>query len=455
VHIKRIHTNRRGLTLIEVLLATALASVLLGVVWTSMDVYQRMQQKGSERSAELRLLRGLYAQLRDDLGTLSIASTEGNKAQRSIDDLLLVPSLDAPTSEAPSSEAVPSGFAPSAFAPSGGATEEGATGGFPATAPLQPDRPSANQVAVYSGFVGRAHGMEMVVVRPRFDGMALPALGTAASSSDPGPAQASMAQNTMARNTMARKVTYRFVAENELHANAISGENGNTMEQADAVPMNDRPVDHDFALEGTELAVLPGGLTRTAEPLMAATFQQSTGSAALSDGLAANAERELSGQRPITEESTLAGVRGETDATLGSSLVTDEPIPEVAWCRFSYFDGRRWRGSWNGSSAARLPLAVAFEFLLDKDLDEIGESGVFLGEPLAGPTVVPTVDTESLASTEVSTTESITDSGPPSGGPMLRRFVFSLLGAGRAPREDKNQQTFPAGHVPPDTYSLK
>jgi prepilin-type N-terminal cleavage/methylation domain-containing protein len=60
-------SRRRGFTLLELLLATALAAVLMMGIWSLLSMYNRLFTKGQGKAEQAQLVRALLQQLTDDL----------------------------------------------------------------------------------------------------------------------------------------------------------------------------------------------------------------------------------------------------------------------------------------------------------------------------------------------------------------------------------------------------
>ena len=62
---KSIHATR-GITLLEVMIAAAMATVILGGLWSLLTTFSRLYQRGIDESVRLTLVRSLERQLNDD-----------------------------------------------------------------------------------------------------------------------------------------------------------------------------------------------------------------------------------------------------------------------------------------------------------------------------------------------------------------------------------------------------
>ena len=82
----------RGITLIEVMIAAAMATVILGGLWSLLTTFSRLYQRGLDESLRLTLVRSLERQLNDDLRSVmelrdasSATTTTEGLAQASVD----------------------------------------------------------------------------------------------------------------------------------------------------------------------------------------------------------------------------------------------------------------------------------------------------------------------------------------------------------------------------------
>ena len=70
-------TNKRSaFTLLEIIIAASLATAILLILWSLFGVYSKLEQKGSQATTEIQLVRGLLRQLQSDLGRLTTAPAE-------------------------------------------------------------------------------------------------------------------------------------------------------------------------------------------------------------------------------------------------------------------------------------------------------------------------------------------------------------------------------------------
>ena len=63
----QLQLHRRGYTLVEMLLATALCGVLLAALWMLMSTYGELFDKGQQQVERAQLCRALLQQMADDL----------------------------------------------------------------------------------------------------------------------------------------------------------------------------------------------------------------------------------------------------------------------------------------------------------------------------------------------------------------------------------------------------
>jgi hypothetical protein len=56
--------------------------------------------------------------------------------------------------------------------------------------------------------------------------------------------------------------------------------------------------------------------------------------------------------------------------TVATTEVTSEAIPEIAWCRFRYFDGQSWQDAWDSRQKKSLPTAISLAYVLVDDVSK-------------------------------------------------------------------------------------
>ena len=74
---RRTATSRLGFTLLEVIIASSLATLLILLVWSLFSVYSKLNDRGDRQATELQLVRSLMHQLRSDLHHASAALEPG------------------------------------------------------------------------------------------------------------------------------------------------------------------------------------------------------------------------------------------------------------------------------------------------------------------------------------------------------------------------------------------
>ena len=95
---QRTAATRRGFTLLEIIIASALATTLMLLVWSLFSIYSKLDTKGTRQATEMQLVRSLMRQLRSDVHHMTVA-TVSNPSQTK-DSLPLIPTvaLSPPTS---------------------------------------------------------------------------------------------------------------------------------------------------------------------------------------------------------------------------------------------------------------------------------------------------------------------------------------------------------------------
>jgi prepilin-type N-terminal cleavage/methylation domain-containing protein len=372
------HTSHRGLrvtsngfTLVEVLIALSLTVMLLGIVWNSISTYRELQQKVDRRAMELRLVRSLMAQLRDDfLSAHHGGAPEGAHLQLAVAQAT---PLDSPSSTSPHSP------------------EPSRVGSLPATdsvTDVNADKPPATSRQGPDPNAGLRGGSTWIVLD-----ISLPTT----TAFEPSTSQ-SLAQPTATApevrqwqriayffaaptpsGTLAGAVSFpsglhristmpadRFDSESFIAAVQSVGQVATASLDAAAsvseeiAPSGTDPSIFDSPLETTGLTAIP-----TYDPRMWLRNNQLA--------LPSTATPLASPSTPTVSDRANEFASPTMDASLGmnpvaATEVKSEAIPEIGWCRFRYFDGKGWQDAWDSRQKKSLPVAISFAYVLVDDI---------------------------------------------------------------------------------------
>ncbi|MCA9037169.1 MAG: prepilin-type N-terminal cleavage/methylation domain-containing protein [Planctomycetaceae bacterium] len=317
-------TTRGGYTLVEMIIAMVLVSVLMSSVWTIMSLYNSLLTAGRDRTTEQQLVRSLFELMHDDLAGVNVAEPTPSMMEfgDTLNDLTFVAPLP--------SAATNTGLQPSPF-------EE------------QPF--DGRQTTEAESRVGELSlSGTSTALRLRIRTFEPPTFHTASDMdllNELGGGSA-MQQQDVGNVTEFQTVVYQM----------ITAENGGS---ADSVS-----------------TVLVPGLYR---------IQSDTQSVdALEAGQStAELQRQVNSIE-ISRQNLLLLMQAEDQLTLASEpdsrdfsnlpQADIESIPEVINCRFEYFDGSRWLSSWTADRLQGLPEAVriSLDVVSQKDLRQRDET---------------------------------------------------------------------------------
>ncbi|MEE3371190.1 MAG: prepilin-type N-terminal cleavage/methylation domain-containing protein [Planctomycetota bacterium] len=299
----------RGFTLLELLIAAALSSVLLGVAWHTLATHSRLYEKRNESTERSQLARAIRYQFLSD-----------------IDHLIRIPSaatLDTSTLDTSTLDTLP---APLAY-----------------------------------GLRGDRHSLEIAILEPAWDRL---------DSETPGQAdhkEARQPEQTRPTSPI-RLVRYQFVGAprgedilpgslSQVVADAIQQETKS--DQPTVLTAEEHLLDEEFSDHNTSDSNASGpGLLREVHAEQPLDREQQPGQDSTADGLPLDARP----PRAVTTQGTLAD--RPAASTVSSADVNVDHVPEIEHLEFRYFDGQRWHSRWDSSVSGKLPAAVEMSFEL-------------------------------------------------------------------------------------------
>ena len=307
----------RGFTLLELLIAAALSSVLLGVVWHTLATHIRLYEKRGESTTRTQLARAVRYQFLSD-----------------IDHLIRTPSAAARDSTTRDSTTRDS------------TTRDSTT------------RDTATASLAY-GLRGDRHSLEIAILEPVWrplDGVS--------------PEQTDRAENGQPKQTQLtspiRLIRYQFVGAPHTKDVLPGSLSQVVVDAIQQEPESGQPTGFsgeedvlDDAFSAGDIsptnASVPGLLREVhAEPPLPPDHEP--------------AQHRITETFPLDSRPPLAAA---TEATLAdmpaaspvsaANMIVDH-VPEIERLEFRYFDGQRWHGHWDSSVSGNLPAAVEMSF---------------------------------------------------------------------------------------------
>ena len=328
---------RQGLTLLEILIASALTAVLLTALWSMLTIYSGLYDTGQAKTQHAQLARSLQKQLADDLMSVCLGSPDKPRSRRS-EPTPNAQGVDQPGSSRSSDEPIPADATNlDRQADSGRDTgvdlDARGTDGLPSTrvTGFTIDSASLGGGSITSsrwvGLVGTPTSLVLDVVVP-VDPFVLVGDQSDDSSETLRP--------TRSRVPELQRITYTFsgpnplvVADSSLSASALV-RCQSTWEQAyAAAPQSE----------------MPG----SSEPL--AGVQTDTADFVPWDAV----DDEFASDLLSTQND-----KNQTTVAMSEPIV--DRIPEVINFQLRYFDGAAWLTQWDSSRARSLPVAVEVQF---------------------------------------------------------------------------------------------
>ena len=295
----------RGFTLLELLIAAALSSVLLAVVWQTLATHSRLYEKRGESTERALVARAIRYQFLSDL-----------------DHLVRTP----------------------------------------AAARRQSDAPVSQSESLPYGLRGDRHTLELAILEPAWHAAEneIPAAGQRTDFRLPGETR---------QPSPIRMVRYHFVGAtnsddtipgslSQVVVDAIQQEADNGQTAASSSQdqlLDDESTDGDWS----ESAPPATGLLREVHAEQAVDSTQQSGPHESIDNTlpqTSQAPTTAAASAPLTDTSLAAAVP--------SADVIVDHVPEIKHLEFRYFDGQRWHGRWDSSVAGVLPAAVEMSFEL-------------------------------------------------------------------------------------------
>ena len=343
--------RRAAFTLIEVILATGLATLLLAALWSALSLHLRAFDSGRTQVEEAQLARALLREIAHDLESLAFAAPTETLgvvplAPTSPDPPRLVDSTSSRGRSARSSSgglasmslAVVSGASGASAAPSAASPIDARTG-LPVGGIVVSDA-SADSLSVESTFSTRRPGLTGTSTELLID-VLRPVPADRTFPVEPSPLRSAL-DDAIEPVPDLRTVNYH-------------------LQQADSL-LERSQVDPSGLSVG-------GGLVRHEQPWLRAA------DGAEPEPWSRHVESMRSGSRwpPTAETGTRTAFNefglpgdldmpglGAGDAVGSESEPRDDLLfaPEVAALGFRYFDGQAWHESWDSGAAGRLPLAV-------------------------------------------------------------------------------------------------
>ena len=295
----------RGFTLLELLIAAALSSVLLAVVWQTLATHSRLYEKRGESTERALVARAIRYQFLSDL-----------------DHLVRTP----------------------------------------AAARRQSDAPVSQSESLPYGLRGDRHTLEIAILEPAWHAAEneIPAAGQRTDSRLPGETR---------QPSPIRMVRYHFVGATNsddtipgslsqvvvdaIQQEADSGQTAASSSQDQL--LDDESTDGDWSKSAPPAT----GLLREVHAEQAVDSTQQSGPHESIDNTLPQTS-----QAPATAAASALLTDTSLAAAVQSPDVIVDHVPEIEHLEFRYFDGQRWHGRWDSSVAGVLPAAVEMSFEL-------------------------------------------------------------------------------------------
>lgn len=368
------HRSRRsGFTLFELLVSTALILVLLGGVWTLLDIFTAMETRGRRDTARARLTRGLYTQLQDDISQATQRTpVKGSKSASTVSFAKAVNTKQQPnnsSNNSGSSKSDPGDNASNSDAPNDNASNSGGDDA--------PEPDAADSLELTEN-LGQSENEE---TQAADDSSTTPGFGDISNTNSRPPEYAMLVGSSswMILDLPIQPGDEQPRSPNEQLNSTANGFGDSSSNNWVATPSRHRVI-YQFVAPEDQLADenLTLGLTRWQIDWQLASVGDLTEE--LNDDLFGSA-KSLIWQRP---QGSGAG-SALSFITANTPQIEREEIPELKRILFRYYspnDG--WRSSWN-STTNGLPAAVQMRVLWHDVRKPIGDDAPVdrLGRPIA------------------------------------------------------------------------
>ena len=359
---------RQAYTLLEVLIAGVLVTVLMVAVWSMLRTWSNMYEKGQSRTQLAQLVRSLSDQWTEDIQSVVVPARPRSSRSRSPSNVL-APAV--PTQESTSE-------------PDSEIAEE--------SDPMALESEASSFEVREVALVGGKDWLVLDVVRTPS-----PWLQSEVDSETETPTE--MGPQVYVPDL--QRVIYTFVGKDDSQDSIEGSEVGEFLNTGETTPGLLRlAMAREFVGEMEDQEELGGGLSRGTS-LRTRIFE-------FRDRILMGGSYDLSSA--ITEEEPTvdeAFVIPETDNSPDQrdgleGVLEQDFVPEVRWLEFRYFSGSSWSDSWDSSGGKGLPVAVEIRFELEElqPIEAIDE---------AGDEDLTTLDDQELLADEEVTTESFED----------------------------------------------
>ncbi len=371
---------RHGYTLIEILIASVLVAALMSAVWGMMSMYNSYLTAGTGQAAEQQLVRSLWQSLSDDLQSVTRPDSGVPVFQNSLpsDPLNDFSDADSRTefeTDQPTFEVSEGISEPQSPDDSAGDS-----------AGVMSDRSVGSSTAADNGLLSGPAGLPIRPGEIRMVGTeAAIRLSFRKLSPDPFAAGSDVSTGLSAEDMFSDGIVSDGSFQPDTDSTGIQNGSDESLEgKAPKVPQF-RTIFYQFQPIGTlgaSSSSLASGLYRAETetlPLNVLLSQESELTETSDSGDEASVDRTTletllmqqdSAATRNTEsgDTSAAGLSGGSEAPPMPTTRIDR-VPEVVACQFAYFDGRRWRSSWDSSTGGNLPLAVRVRLRLASPQD--------------------------------------------------------------------------------------
>lgn len=342
-------SNRHtGLTLFEVLIASALTAVLLAALWSMLTIYASLYDTGKSKTEHAQLARALQKRLTDDLMSACMGSTGKPRSRRNEPTPSAEGSDQTDSSRAsgePSTFGTPSPIDRQAdssrdVGPNNGGAEGSApprVSGFSIDSASFGGGPTASAQRV--GLVGTSTSLVLDVIVP-ID----PYVYVGVESDDVSEAL----PTTFSRVPELQRVTYTFTGTSALLTDTSLSPTSSASTSSSGLVRRQSTWEQAFAASSRTDASPSSSL--------------STASQADSEEFAAWDTID----EALTDDLPTSPGDGTQSAVAENEPIVDE-IPEVTNFQIRYFDGAVWLSQWNSRREKSLPVAIEIQFDLRQE----------------------------------------------------------------------------------------